>query len=132
MTGSTDAVYPEPAFWIYSASGKSVGYGSHPVEGVYEIYLPGGEEDGWLGAVDNNVIEFSNGEPAGRVVGERILFEDGQLAGMVRGDEVRGPAGELISKTIGNASPAARGGAVLLLILNRWFNPDGTANRNVR
>lgn len=132
MGESTDERSPEPTFWVYAASGKSVGYGSLSLAGVYEIYLPGGEDEGWLGTVDNEVVEFSNGELAGRVEGARVIYDDGTLAGLVRGEQILDTEGKLIGTTVGDASISARGGAVLLLVLNRWFNADGSENFSVR
>ena len=109
------APYLPPQFWVVSAAGSIVGYGSEAIEGVFEIYLPGGDEEGWMGAVEGNLIEFSNGEPAGNVDDQRVLDDEGTLVAIIHGNEILGPDGKLIATTTGDAPAPARGGAALLL-----------------
>ena len=57
---------------------------------------------------------------------------EGHIAGTINGDCVYDHDSKLVATTVGNAPAAARGGAVLLLILNRWFLADGTPNPDVQ
>jgi hypothetical protein len=70
-------------------------------------------------------VIFSSGELAGRVSGVRIFYSDGSLAGTVEGTSVFCHNRSFAGRITGEASAEAIGGAILLLILNRWLDADG-------
>jgi hypothetical protein len=124
--------WPEPTLRVYTSSGKYVGYATNNEVDAFEVYLPGGDEEGFEGAVVGDVVEFGNGEVEGRIDGDKVVYATGTLAGVIRGNEVYSPQGIRVARTEGLAPSAVIGGSVLLLILNRWLLPDGSVNPNMR
>ena len=131
MTDDTEP-WPPITFKVLTASGKFVGYGSDNGLGAYEVYLPGGDDEGFMGVVLGSNVEFSSGVEAGSVKGTTIKYSDGSLAGTIDGEMIYDECRRVVAATAGTASVEARGGAVLLLIFNRWFLPDGSPNPEVR
>lgn len=127
MPTPTDDIWPPLSFQVFAASGRHVGYGHRSPSG-YEIYFPGGEGEGWCGSVDGGEVTFSSGEIAGRVTEDRIFYSGGGFAGTVEGLSVFCEDRALAGRVTGEAPPEAVGGAVLLLILNRWFDAEGKPN----
>ena len=130
MTG--EEPWPEITFRVFTSSGRYVGYGSNGPEWV-NVFLPGGDDEGFEGIVYKDVVEFGSGVVFGAVRESTIYYEDGSVAGKVDGTNVFDTEGTVIARVEGEASPEAIGGAVLLLILSRWFlDADGTPNPDVR
>jgi hypothetical protein len=124
--------WPTPTLRVYTSSGKFVGYATNNEIDAHEVYLPGGDDEGFEGAIVGNAILFGNGEVEGRIDGDKVLYSTGAIAGVIRGNEVYTPEGIHVAHTEGLAPTAVIGGSVLLLILNRWFLADGTVNPSVR
>ena len=127
VSALSDEVWPLPSFKVFSASGRYVGYSFQGING-YEVYLPGGEEEGWCGSIQGQDVFFSSEELAGRVEGSYIYYNDGGVAGRVEGSIVFCEDGSLAGRIEGPAPVEAVAGAVLLLILNRWYDPEGMPN----
>jgi hypothetical protein len=119
MASSNDDVWPPPSFKVFSASGRYVGFGCQGLD-CFEVYLPGGKDEGWCGSIEGNDIFFSSEELAGRVEGTKLLYDDGAPAGHISGNTVFTTDGLLAGRVEGAAPPAAVAGAILLLILNHW------------
>ena len=125
--------WPPITFKVFSASGRFVGYGFDNGVDAYEVYLPGGDDEEYMGAISASDVEFSSGVVVGAVRESKIYYEDGNVAGMVDGTTVTDTEGNVIARIEGEASPEAIGGAVLLLVLCRWFlDSVGTPNPDVR
>jgi hypothetical protein len=122
----------EPTLRVYTNSGKYVGYASNNEIDAFEVYLSGGDDEGFEGAIVGDVIEFGNGKVEGRIEGDKVLYSTGAIAAVIRGNEVYTPEGIRVARTEGLAPAAVIGGSVLLLILSRWFMADGRINPNVR
>lgn len=116
-----------PPFKVYSASGRYVGYGVRTVDG-YEIFFPGGEVEGYCGSIRGSDVFFSSDEVAGQVRQGHIFYGDGKLAGRLEGASVVCDDGTPAGRVEGDVPEEAAGGAVLLLILNRWFDAEGKPN----
>jgi hypothetical protein len=119
MAASMDDTWPKPSFKVFSATGRYMGFGFQRLDG-FEVYRPGGEEEGWCGLIEGNDVFFSSYELAGRVEGTTIFYHHGKRAGYIDGNSVFTTDGLLAGHVEGPASSPAAAGAILLLILNRW------------
>lgn len=89
-------------------------------------------DDGCAGYLEGDSIFFSSGELAGRVRGDSIISNENTILAICRDDSVYSPTGELIAKTEANVRVTeAFCAGVLLLILNKWFLPNGMPNPEV-
>ncbi|MEM7312175.1 MAG: hypothetical protein AAF497_03390 [Planctomycetota bacterium] len=123
--------WPSISFKVFTASGRYVGYGSKDADSC-DIYPSCCEDDDWFGLVRGCNVEFGSGVLAGTIDGLTLHYADGGVAGVLDGDDVYDQESNLVGTTSGDAAPGDRLGAVLLLILNRWYLPDGTPNPDVR
>jgi hypothetical protein len=127
MADSNSNIAPPPSFKVFSASGRYVGYGFRGLD-AYEIYLPGGEDEGYCGSICESNVYFSSEELAGRISERRIYYRDGEYAGRIEGACVLSSDGKTVGRIEGPATDEAAAGAVLLLILNHWLDTEGKPN----
>lgn len=107
----------EKWFWVYSAQGERLGWGSPNLPDEVAFYVPGDIEDAYAGVVVGNDIKFSSGRKIGRVDGTHVFDDEGTLVAHIRDEKVVSSDGKLLVTIFGNVSNEARGAAALLLAI---------------
>jgi hypothetical protein len=107
----------EKWFWVYSAQGERLGWGSPNLPNEIAFYVPGDIEEAYAGVVVGNDIKFSSGRKTGRVDGTNVFDDEGTLVAHIRDEKVVSFDGKLLVTIFGNVSNEARGAAALLLAI---------------
>jgi len=129
---NADESWPEITFKVFTASGRYVGYASSGPSDC-GVYPPGGEDEDWFGLIQRECVEFGSGVQCGRIEGTSLYyFPEGELAATLHGDTVLDENSNLIATIVGEGSKEERLGAVMLLILCRWYLAGGLPNPDVR